>query len=422
MRLARREVLGGLGASAILAAAPAAARSDDAELATALRAQGSFAERADPLRRFDPARLSPSRAIDLLAVRAGLEVDAKLAELMPGGKTESPYRVPLFAEGGIWQHSHGARAYRLLIERQLGASTDPEVAHRRFEHEIARLAARADALLRRFGLSAGSLGSRYEAFFADSRWHYQDDHGGRDAAVADMNRWLERARSRVAALVGPVPAECVFVRVRRMSSADEAAGRGGYRELPEAGRPGAYFVDLKDIRRRPAWSLASVVHHELLPGHMIQGPMEAAADPHPLRLAYLPAFSEGWATYAEALMANDGAYRADPAAELGHIHWLLFRLARGLADTGIHHRRWSVERARSEVEAVQGVPAYFAAFEPDIARIAREPGLRAAEALSWLTLAGSAKRVRSSAARRAFHQDVLRYGRKPLRLLGSARA
>ncbi|MGK6355825.1 DUF885 family protein [Sphingomonas sp. DT-207] len=424
MRLARRELLGGLGVSAALAAIPAAARAEDAdaELIQALDGGGSYAERMARLQRFDAAALSPSRRIDLLTVRAALAIDAELSALLPGGKAEGPYRVPSLAEPSVWRRANGMRAYNLLIERQIGAPVDPETVHRRFEQEIAQLGTRADELMRGLGFKSGSVGERYKALFAEPRWRYPDSDTGRDRAIADMNRWLDTTRPRVAALIGAVPPECLAVRNRRMSPAEEAAGKSGYRELPAGGMPGAYFVDLKDIARRPSWSLASVVHHELLPGHMIQGPIEVAADPHPLRLAYLPGFGEGWAIHAEQQMAADGAYRGEPLAELGHIHWLLFRLARGLADTGIHLHRWSIERARAEVEAVQGVPAYFAAFEPDIERIAREPGLRAAEALTWLSLADLVAAQPSSATRRQLHQRILRDGRKPLRLLQEEQA
>jgi uncharacterized protein (DUF885 family) len=229
-----------------------------------------------------------------------------------------------------------------------------------------------------------------------------------------MNRWLDNARRASPALVGRVSRASLDVSVRRMSPAEEAAGKGGYRQIPTAGQSGAYFVDLKQIRRRPRWSLHSVVHHELLPGHMVQLPTEAGA--HPLRIAYLPAFSEGWAIHAEQLMADHGVYRDAPLEELGHIHWLLFRAVRGLIDTGIHHRRWSRVQAQAELERWQGVPAYFASFEQDLDRVTGEPAIRAAEALIWLGLADRTRGRTGSALRQA-NQAILGGGRKPLRLI-----
>ncbi|WP_168356052.1 DUF885 family protein [Sphingomonas gei] len=338
--------------------------------------------------------------------------------LIPGGKSEGPYRVPPAPKPGLWRHAHGAEAFALLLERHLGERIDPESAHRRFEIMVAHLGARADRLMRAAGFSKGNVGDRFKAMFADSRWLYSDDDAGRDAAVADMNRWLGNARRALPALIGRVPSASLDVSVRRMRRAEEATGKGGYRQIPSAGQSGAYFVDLKQIRRRPRWSLHSVVHHELLPGHMVQLPIEAAAAPHPLRIAYLPGFAEGWAIHAEQLMADHGAYSGAPLEELGHIHWLLFRAVRGLVDTGIHHRRWSVAEARARLDALQGAPAYFASFEQDLDRIVGEPAARAAEALIWLKLAD---RVRGSAGaplRRA-NRAILTHGRKPMRLISN---
>jgi uncharacterized protein (DUF885 family) len=424
MQLRRREMLGGLAACIPLFAAPAAARlaDPDAELVRALDGAGSYAERLARLARFDAGSVGPSRRIDLLTVRDALTIDAELERLIPGSKADGPYRLPIAHAPGLWRHPEGARAYELLLRRHLGMPVKSEVAHRRFERETARLTRRADVLMRGLGFRSGSVADRYVTLFADKRWHYPDSDIGRDRLVADMNGWLDKVRPRLAALLGPLPAVSLDVQARRMSRAEEAAGKGGYRELPAAGKPGAYFVDMKDIARRPTWSLASVVHHELLPGHMVQGPIEAAAAPHPLRIAYLPGFAEGWAVHAEELMSRDGAYRGDSLAELGHIHWLLFRVARALADTGIHHHRWSPAQARAEIESVQGVPGYFAAFDVDVERIGREPGVRAAEALAWLELADMARAQRSPAALRRFHQRVLQHGRKPMHLLRGDRA
>jgi hypothetical protein len=407
--LGRRHMLGGLAACAALRTMPARAGSGaDAKLREALdglSAVPGYDARLARLETFDAAALSPSANLDLRTIRNALAIDSQLARLIPGGKSEGPYRLPPAAEPGLWRHANGGAAYKLLLERHVGERVDPEAAHRRFERESARLGARADRLMRAAGFAKGSIGDRFKAAFADPRWLYPDDDAGRDAAVADMNRWLDKARGVTLALVGPVPRSSLDVGVRRMSRTDEAAGKQGYRQIPSAGQSGIYIVDLKQIRRRPRWSLHGVVHHELLPGHMVQLPIEAEAHPHPLRIAYLPAFSEGWAIHAEQLMADHGAYRGAPLEELGHVHWLLFRAVRGLIDTGIHHRRWSLDQARAEFDRLQGVPAYFAPFG--------DPAVRAAEALIWLGLAGLTQRSNSSLLCQA-NSRILVNGRKPL--------
>lgn len=420
--LGRRDLLGGFAACAALHAIPARAGSSaDTKLREALdglNAVPGYDARLARLEAFDPAALSPSASLDLRTVRNALAIDSQLVRIIPGGKSDGPYRLPPAAEPGLWRHANGAAAYQLLLERHVGECVDPEAAHRRFEREVAAFGRRADRLMREAGFAQGSVADRFKAMFVDPRWLYSDDDAGRDAAVADMNGWLDKARLATPALVGPVPRASLDVSVRRMRRAEEAAGKGGYRQIPTAGQSGAYFVDLKQIRRRPRWSLHSVVHHELVPGHMVQLPIEAEANPHPLRIAYLPAFSEGWAIHAEQLMADRGVYRDAPLEELGHVHWLLFRAVRGLIDTGIHHRRWSLSRARAELDRLQGVPAYFASFEQDLDRITGEPAVRAAEALVWLGLADRV-RGRGVAAQGKINRAILADGRKPLRFISN---
>jgi len=312
---------------------------------------------------------------------------------------------------GVGRLRDGDAYFALLLERHTGEPVDVEAAHARFVDTWHQLHARADIVLRRRGLTRGSVGERIIACYRQEEWLYSDNDAGRDRAVADMNRWLERARVRGPALFGPVPGACLDVSARRMSATDEAARRQGYRVVAGPGKSGVYFVDLADIRRRPSWSLPGVVHHELLPGHMIQLPIEQLADPHPLRLEYAPAFTEGWAIYAEQLAATDGAFAGDDMALLGHLHWLLFRLARAAVDTGIHLKGWSVGRALNAFRQIQGEPAYFAGFEADIDRICLEPGIRAAEALNWLTIAD---RAAKSPQRAHFHRALLENGRRRL--------
>jgi uncharacterized protein (DUF885 family) len=381
MRATRRAVLAGLG----VLATPALALGGRDDLRAALDAAEKDGDLAH-LAGFDAHALPPGQRLDLLTARAGLAIDAKLATATGTGR------------------------YALLLQQRSGTNVTPARTRRRLTRELDRLTARADRLFRGLGRTQGSVGERYRALFADPQWHYPDNDAGRDQAVADMNRVLAAARGRVPALLGPIPSFCLDVTARRLSPAELAAGRGGYRELPTPAKPGTYVVDLKDISRRPSWSLTSAVHHELLPGHMTQMPMEVLAAPHSLHLHYAPSYAEAWGMHAEQLAAADGVYKGDPLGELGHIHWLLFRVTRGLADLGIHLDGWSIDQARAHLVAWQGEPGYFAPFEVDLPRITKEPATRAAEAMAWLELADTAARV-APAERVRFHQAMLRHGR-----------
>jgi uncharacterized protein (DUF885 family) len=377
----RRGLLAGLAATAL----PAFADSDDDRIRRMLdrAAKLPAADGLSLLTGTDMQGLTAACRLDLRTARAGLAIDAALAARPDD--------------------------YGLRLSRTLGNVT-PAAARRRLDRALADLTARAASLFDRIGIAGDTIGARYIRLFAEGG--YPPDDAGRARAVADMTRELSLRRMAVAREIADVPPFCLDVTVRTLTAAEMAAGKQGYRAAPAPGRPGAYIVDLARPERRPAWSLPSVVAHELLPGHMIQLGIETLAPPHPLRTTYAAAFVEGWATYAETLAAAD---YADPRVMLGHLHWLIFRAARARIDLGIHTEGWTTADARARLAAWQGVPVYFAAFDTDLARIVKEPGVRAAEALAWLTLADRAPK--GAAARRRWHAAVLANGRKRLEVL-----
>ena len=327
----------------------------------------------------DPAGLSPARRREYEVVLAGLTLEAGVAD------------------------------YADRLRLAFGAPITVQDAERRARAEIRLLQTRADLLLRGQGLAKGGVGERLAALAQDPRHLYPDTSAGRDQAVAEMNRRLAAIRPRLARAFGdlPIPA----AEVRRMSPADEAAGRAGYREPPTGDQPGSYYVDLRNIRARPAWTLASVVHHELIPGHLLQIPLQAQARPHPLRLRYAAAYFEAWAIYAERLAGELGAYDGDPLAELGAIQWRLFRTARIVADIGLGARGWNAGQARAQLADLQGYPAAFIGFEEDAARMVASPGKVAAEGLGALEFV----RLREAArARAGAHFDITRFHRAVL--------
>ncbi|MDG2532099.1 DUF885 family protein [Sphingomonas sp. HITSZ_GF] len=317
------------------------------------------------------------------------------------------------AEPGTGRFPGGRDYFALLLERHYGR-IEPTEAHRILRHKARELTAHADKVLKRLGYTRGSVGARISAAFKDPHFLYSDDDAGRNRAIADMNATLADIPARLPVLFGPLPPECLNVAAVRMTPREETEGKQGYRTVPTPTTAGAYYPDLQRIRDRPSWTLPAVVHHELLPGHMIQLPIEAAARPHPLRLEYAPAFAEGWAIYTEQLMAEEGAFAGKDHALLGHLHWMLFRIGRGLVDTGVHIGQETWTQTSSKLAKLQGEAAYFAPMAQDIERICIEPAMRAAEALTWLDLArkGAAARSNGLESLRKFHRDLLVNGRR----------
>ena len=229
----RRAVVAGL--AACVAGPARAAGNDDAALRRTLDELDPKAPRAGltALAGFREDRLSAGAAIDLDTIRRALMVDARLASAGP------------------------AERYALQIERRIGERITPAVAHAMLGAEVSALTVRADRQLRALGFARGSTGARFVAAFADLRFLYPDSDAGRDAAVADMNRALAAARARLAPDYPALPPFLLDVAARRMSAADEAARRGGYRVLPTPAAP-APITSIWPISRggrRGRWSV-----------------------------------------------------------------------------------------------------------------------------------------------------------------------
>jgi uncharacterized protein (DUF885 family) len=302
-----------------------------------------------------------------------------------------------------------AEGYAEALARAYGGPVDLQRTLSRLLEAADAAWRRADGLLRRQGLADGEVGERLRTLWRDPRFLYADDEAGRDRAVAEMNRRLSALKPRLAEAFGDLPIPPAAV--RRMPAAEVAKGRGGYREPGTLTTQGAYYVDLAHIRDRPSWTLPTVAFHEVFPGHLLQLPLQGEAHPPPGRLRAAGAYFEVWGTYAEQLAADLGAYAGDPLGEVGYLHWRLFRLGRGVADTGLNAMGWSPAQAIAQMRDLQGFPAAFISFEADVDRMTAAPGKLAAEALGALDLADW--RPKDRAKWPAFHRAVLADGPWP---------
>ena len=353
------------------------------------------------------AKLAASRAAAPPAIVAAL--DRQIAAL-------GALRPKASHQAGAWRLPDGDAYYALALKAGTSLDIDPETAHRSALDQIAELSARADALLKQQGLAAGSVGARLHALGQDARYLYSDDDAGRARAVAEMNARLARVRTRLGEAFTGLSQGAISVQIA-------GPGKIGYRVAPtyDGSKPGAYYVDLRDIGRRPSWSLPTVVHHETLPGHLLQLPLEERAHPRPLRLRTTPnAFFEGWAIYAEQLGVEMGLFAGEPLAEIGFLQSVLVRAARLAIDTGIHFKRWTREQAIARFFDIAGDAPDTLANEVD--RIVVQPGLTAGPALGRVTILGlrEAARARPGFTLAAFHDAVLKRGQMRLSLLKDA--
>jgi uncharacterized protein (DUF885 family) len=155
-----------------------------------------------------------------------------------------------------------------------------------------------------------------------------------------------------------------------------------------------------------------------VPGHHLQvGVARERANPPVLfLLASFTGFSEGWGVYAEDLADEVGAYKDDPLGKLGYLQSLLFRAARLVADTGIHHDKWTREQAIAYMTSTTGLPR--ASMENEVDRYTIWPGQACAYMVGREKIRALRKQAETELGPafdlKAFHDVLLAGGGRPL--------
>jgi uncharacterized protein (DUF885 family) len=137
--------------------------------------------------------------------------------------------------------------------------------------------------------------------------------------------------------------------VARLDPALEAGMTFGYYEQPTAARRvGRYRYNGSDLSHRSLLGAASLIYHELAPGHHFHLARQAEDESLPdLRreVVEFGAFNEGWAEYAAGLGWEMGLYD-DQWDAYGRLAQERFTAARLVVDTGLNLKAMTFEQAR----------------------------------------------------------------------------
>jgi uncharacterized protein (DUF885 family) len=188
------------------------------------------------------------------------------------------------------------------------------------------------------------------------------------------------------------------------------AGRGG---------PGTYQLNTYNLPARALYSLPALTLHESAPGHAFQMPvaMEQTGMP-PFRRAYISAFGEGWALYAERLGSEMGIYET-PYETFGMLSYQAWRASRLVVDTGIHAMGWTREQAQAYLHANTALADHE--IETEVDRYISWPGQALSYYLGEMSIMNARRKAEAALGPkfdiRAFHDTVLQLGSVPLPVL-----
>ena len=317
----------------------------------------------------------------------------------------------------------GERFYAMCLRFHTSTGLTPDQAHEIGLRQIAEISAEADPLLRREGLTRGSVGARLTELGRQQRWLYPNTDAGRSELLADLNRQMEAVRARMPEFFATIPASPM--EIKRVPPAIELGAPRGYAQGPslDGSRPGAFYINLRDTAMWPKWALPTLTHHESIPGHLWQGSivLENQAIPLLHRNIGIPAYGEGWGLYAEQLADEIGMYAAFPQGRIGMLQSFLYRAARIVMDTGMHAKGWGRDDTiRYFVDTVGLDPG---SAESEVDRYVVWPG----QACSYKIGHTEIVRLREQAKARlgprfdlkGFHDAVLLGGDMPLEVLGT---
>ncbi len=325
-------------------------------------------------------------------------------------------------DAGVWRLGEEGEAWYQLALSAYGAGTKTgDDVHELGLAEVARITAQMDALLKSIGLDKGTVAERMVQLSARPDNLYPNTDKGREDLLASLRSQVADIMAIAPRWFGRLPA--YGVEVRRIPEHEQDTSPGGYYTGPslDGSRPGIYWINLKDTGDNPKHSLKTLTYHEAAPGHHFQTSYQRSIEGMPLMRTMLgySEYAEGWGLYAEELAAEMGMYKGDPAGDLGRLQAEIFRAARLVVDTGLHHKRWTREQAIEYMTAATGETPESVTRE--IERYAAVPGQACAYKLGMLTI----KELRATAEAalgdkfdiREFHDQVLSIGDSPLPVL-----
>ena len=323
-------------------------------------------------------------------------------------------------DDGIWRFKDGAQQYAALLRYYTTTDMTPDQVHQLGLEQVARIHDEMRGIMTQVGFK-GSLQQFFVKMRDGKEFYYPNTPAGRQKYLDETQKAYAQVAAQLPRYFGRLPKAPLEVKPVEPFR-EKSAGKAFYNDpTPDGSRPGIYYVNLYDMNDMPSTEVEALFCHEGIPGHHMQNALqvELGSEVPPFRQfgGYTP-YGEGWGLYAEKLCKEMGQY-TDPYRDFGRLQLELHRAIRLVVDSGLHHKRWTREKAIKYVEdnSADAKGGIVKAIE----RYIVYPGQATAYMVGKLRI----EQLRAKAERelgnrfdiRGFHDTVLLSGSVPLEIL-----
>jgi uncharacterized protein (DUF885 family) len=306
----------------------------------------------------------------------------------------------------------GKAYYQAMIRKFTTLDLTPQQIHETGLSEVARIKGLMQTTLEKTGFR-GTLPEFMTFLRTDPQFYAKTPHEllanatyvlkKMDGKLKDTIGFLPRFRHGVL----PVPAALAPI---------YTGGRGGLENC---------MFNTYNLPARPLYTLPSLALHECTPGHSFQAALALEGPERPAfrKEQYFSGYGEGWGLYTEWLGGQIGIYET-PYEEFGQLTYEIWRAARLVVDTGIHHDGWSRDQALAYMKDT--VPLSEHEITTEVDRYIAWPGQAVAYKLGEMQIRRHRKEAEQALGpkfdQRKFHDAILQLGAVPLPVLAERMA
>lgn len=302
---------------------------------------------------------------------------------------------------------NGPAYYQAMIEKFTTLDLTAEQIHQIGLGEVARIKAEMEATKQEAGFD-GTLAEFMHFLRTDPQFYAKTPH----ELLADAAYWVKKADLKLKDTIGFLPRfRHGILPVPEALAPIYTGGRGGLESC---------LFNTYNLPARPLYTLPSLALHECTPGHSFQAALALEGPDRPAFRdnIYFSGYGEGWGLYTEWLGTVMGIYET-PYQNFGRLTYEMWRAARLVVDTGIHHYGWSRDKALAYMKENVALSEHEITTEVD--RYIAWPGQALAYKLGELQIRRHRREAQEALGdkfdQRKFHDAILALGAVPLPVL-----